>query len=71
MDLNSFSGAPNLFGLDYLGFRNLRAVYWNLSAAELVEQIILRQEGKISRTGPIVVNTSPNTGRSPNDKFFV
>jgi phosphoenolpyruvate carboxykinase (ATP) len=71
MNLSSFSGAPNLFGLDYLGFRNLRAVYWNLSAAELVEQIIQRQEGKISRTGAIVVNTSPNTGRSPNDKFFV
>ncbi len=71
MDLNSFSGTPNLFGLDYLGFRNLRTVFWNLSAAELVEQIIQRQEGKISRTGAIVVNTSPNTGRSANDKFFV
>lgn len=71
MDLNSFSGASNVFGLDYLGFRNLRAVFWNLSAAELVEQIILRQEGKISRTGAIVVDTSPHTGRSPNDKFFV
>jgi phosphoenolpyruvate carboxykinase (ATP) len=71
MNLSSFAGAPNLFGLDYLGFRNLRSVYWNLSAAELVEQIILRQEGMISRTGSIVVNTSPNTGRSPNDKFFV
>lgn len=71
MDLNSFSGAPNVFGLDYLGFRNLRAVFWNLSAAELVEQIILRQEGKVSRTGALVVDTSPHTGRSPNDKFFV
>jgi len=71
MTLNSFSGTPRIFGLDYLGFRNLQAVYWNLSAAELVEQIILRKEGMISRTGAIVVNTSPNTGRSPNDKFFV
>ncbi len=71
MDLNSFSGTPNLFGLDYLGFRNLRAIFWNLSAAELVEQIIQRKEGLISRTGAIVVNTVPNTGRSPNDKFFV
>lgn len=71
MDLNSFSGASNLFGLDYLGFRNLRTVFWNLSAAELVEQIIQRREGMISRTGAIVVNTVPHTGRSPNDKFFV
>jgi phosphoenolpyruvate carboxykinase (ATP) len=71
MDLSSFSGTPNLFGLDYLGFLNLNSVYWNLSAAELVEQVILRQEGKIARTGSIVVNTAPNTGRSPNDKFFV
>lgn len=71
MNLSSFSGTPNLFGLDYLGFRNLRAVYWNLSAAELVEQVILRQEGKIARTGSIVVNTVPYTGRSPKDKFFV
>lgn len=71
MTLNSFSGTPRIFGLDYLGFHNLQAVYWNLSAAELVEQIILRKEGMISRTGAIVVDTSPHTGRSPNDKFFV
>lgn len=71
MNLTSFSGTPTFFGLDYLGFHNLRTIYWNLSAAELVEQIILRQEGCISRTGSIVVKTSPHTGRAPNDKFFV
>jgi phosphoenolpyruvate carboxykinase (ATP) len=71
MTLNSFSGTPRIFGLDYLGFQNLQTVYWNLSAAELVEQVILRKEGLISRTGAIVVDTSPHTGRSPNDKYIV
>jgi phosphoenolpyruvate carboxykinase (ATP) len=51
--------------------QNLNTVYWNLTPAALVEQIILRQEATISNTGSVVVNTGSHTGRSPNDKFIV
>jgi phosphoenolpyruvate carboxykinase (ATP) len=71
MNQNGLSETYNFFGLEKLGFKNLRAVFRNLSNADLVEQIIQRQEGKISRTGAVVVNTKPHTGRSANDKFFV
>lgn len=45
--------------------------YWNLSPAELVEQVILRQEGVLSSAGAVVVTTGKHTGRSPEDKFIV
>jgi len=46
-------------------------VHWNLLAPELVEAAIRRSEGQLADMGPFVANTSPHTGRSPNDKFVV
>lgn len=43
----------------------------NLSPAELVEQAILRNEGKITSTGALAADTGEFTGRSPKDKFVV
>ena len=37
----------------------------NLSTAALYEEIIRLQEGMISRSGAVVVNTGVHTGRSP------
>ena len=59
------------YGLDNLGLSNLRKVYWNLSTESLYEEIIFRQEAKISHLGPIVANTGKHTARSANDKFVV
>jgi phosphoenolpyruvate carboxykinase (ATP) len=64
-------GTPSQFGLENQGIRHLRRVYWNLKAPFLVEQVILRNEGVIGESGPVVVNTGQHTGRSPNDKFVV
>jgi phosphoenolpyruvate carboxykinase (ATP) len=58
------------FGLDKQGIKAQHA-YWNLSAGELYEHTIRRNEGQIAHLGPLVVNTGQHTGRSPNDKFIV
>jgi phosphoenolpyruvate carboxykinase (ATP) len=47
------------------------AVRWNLTAARLYEEAIVRREGLIAADGPLVCATGAHTGRAPNDKFFV
>jgi phosphoenolpyruvate carboxykinase (ATP) len=59
------------FGLDNLGLGNLGKVYWNLPSEALVEEAIFRSEGKITRLGPLVVNTGQLTARAANDKVIV
>ncbi len=59
------------FSLENIGLNNLRAVYWNLPAESLYEEIVFRNEGKITYQGPIVVNTGKHTARAANDKFIV
>lgn len=64
-------GNPSRFGLENHGLTNLKAAYWNLSPAVLVEHAVRRDEGILSPDGALVVNTGQHTGRSPNDKFVV
>jgi phosphoenolpyruvate carboxykinase (ATP) len=59
------------FGLGRHGFRNLKAVNWNLSAPALYEEAVRRGEGHVAANGPLVVRTGIHTGRSANDKFVV
>ena len=54
-----------------LGLGNVSAAYWNLNAAELVEETIVRGEGMLTDTGALAVDTGEFTGRSPKDKFTV
>jgi phosphoenolpyruvate carboxykinase (ATP) len=53
------------------GIRNAGPVSWNLTAAELVERAIRREEGVLASNGSLVVRTGQFTGRSPSDKFIV
>jgi len=46
-------------------------IHTNPNTAFLVEQAILRGEGKLSDSGALVVETGKRTGRSPKDKFIV
>ena len=58
-------------GLERQGFRNLKAVNWNLTAPALYEEAVRRGEGHVAKNGPLVVLTGQHTGRSAGDKFVV
>lgn len=58
-------------GLEELGFTDLQKVKYNLNIPELVSESLKNGESQLADTGALVVNTSPFTGRSPNDKYLV
>ena len=74
-DLTLFMGnegvRPSRYELDRHGLRNLRMAHWNLGTAQLIEQAIVRGEGKLASDGALVVQTGQFTGRSPKDKYIV
>ena len=55
--------------LNAIGITNPKSIHRNLSPAILVEQALLRQEGRLSETGAFSVITGKYTGRSPDDRF--
>jgi phosphoenolpyruvate carboxykinase (ATP) len=57
--------------LETLGIKNTKTQYWNLNAEELVEETIRRNQGVLSDTGALAIDTGEFTGRSPKDKFIV
>ena len=59
------------YGLGNIGLANLRKIYWNLPSEALYEEAIFRDEGKLSRHGPFVVNTGKHTARAASDKYVV
>jgi len=59
------------FGLSNIGLSNLRKIYWNLPTEALYEEAIFRNEGRVTRLGPFVVNTGKHTARAASDKFVV
>jgi phosphoenolpyruvate carboxykinase (ATP) len=57
--------------LDKLESGGNTRIHWNLSPAQLVEQAVLRGEGKLCDNGALAADTGKFTGRSPKDKFIV
>ena len=59
------------FGIEKFGIIGPKAVYRNLTPAQLTEAALRLGEGSLSNTGALVVTTGKYTGRSPKDKFIV
>lgn len=59
------------YGLKNHGLTNLNRIYWNLPAESLYEEIVFRNEGRISHLGPVIVNSGIHTARAAQDKFVV
>ena len=54
-----------------LGFSEDQEIKYNLNIPEMVSESLMNGESQLADTGALVVNTSPFTGRSPNDKYLV
>jgi phosphoenolpyruvate carboxykinase (ATP) len=53
------------------GLESARTIHRNSAAPFLYEETIRAGAGRIASGGALVVDTTPYTGRSPNDKFVV
>lgn len=53
------------------GFSAEQLFFDNLTPTDLLEHAVRNNEGLFTESGAFVVNTSPYTGRSPNDKYVV
>ena len=58
-------------GADTFGFKDLKAVHWNLTAPSLYEHAIAAREASIVQGGALCAETGVHTGRSPKDKHTV
>jgi len=69
--MNEFGRKPKNASIADLGLGRVKAAYWNLDAAELVEETIVNGQGFLVDTGALAIDTGEFTGRSPKDKFIV
>ena len=65
------TGTVGVAGLDTHGLEPRKSVHWNLSPVQLYERALERGEGRLAHMGAFAAVTSPHTGRSPGDRFFV
>ena len=57
--------------MGYLGMVNTTNVLYQLSPAQLIEAAICRDEGVLTESGALAIDTGEFTGRSPKDRFIV
>lgn len=69
--MEQYGPAISHYGLENHGIKNIKKIHWNLAPEALVEEAIIRSEGKLARGGALMVDTGIYTGRSPLDRFVV
>ncbi|MBI3501268.1 MAG: phosphoenolpyruvate carboxykinase (ATP) [Bacteroidetes bacterium] len=62
--------SPSSDGLESIGIKNANAC-WNLTPAELTEETLCLNQGVLTDTKALAVDTGEFTGRSPKDKYTV
>ncbi|MHA2252054.1 MAG: phosphoenolpyruvate carboxykinase (ATP), partial [Candidatus Kariarchaeaceae archaeon] len=53
------------------GLKNLRKIYWNLSVESLYEESLFRKESRLTKLGPLAVDTGKHTARAAKDKYVI
>lgn len=53
------------------GLKTSKPQYYQLPVSELIERALIAQEGVLSETGALAVDTGKFTGRAANDRFIV
>jgi phosphoenolpyruvate carboxykinase (ATP) len=54
-----------------LGLKITGGIHYQLRPEELVSQCLQRNEGRLTETGALAINTGTFTGRSPKDRYLV
>jgi phosphoenolpyruvate carboxykinase (ATP) len=57
--------------LSTIGISGYNEIFWNLTPEELIEHTIRLNQGILTDSGALSINTGEFTGRSPKDKFCV
>ncbi len=57
--------------LEAYGIRPRREVFWNPTVAQCYTHALEQGTAQIAEGGPLVVDTRPHTGRSPQDRYVV
>ena len=58
-------------GLEAHGLEPRGSVFWNPTASQCYTHALAREDARLAEGGPLVVDTGPHTGRSPQDRFVV
>ena len=69
--MNTYGKKAENASLKSIGLNHVGDTFWNLSSAELVEDIIVLGQGVMTDSGAIAIETGEFTGRSPQDRFIV
>ena len=69
--MNEIGLKADNFSIADLGLANVDMAYWNLFPSELTEDSIMLNQGNLTDSGALAIDTGEFTGRSPKDKFVV
>ncbi|MFT4600250.1 MAG: phosphoenolpyruvate carboxykinase (ATP) [Arenicella sp.] len=69
--MNDYGKKAENASLESIGITQINNAFWNLTPAELVEDIVINGQGVLTDTGAIAIRTGEFTGRSPQDRFIV